>query len=40
MVFVCKGPSINDIAPKGEGGGYPQKAMRDDQGEVPHFKQR
>ena len=32
---MCKGSSINDVTPEGEGGGVPQKVTRGDKGEVP-----
>ena len=33
----CKGPSINDVTPKGEKGGYPKKVTRGDKGRDPIF---
>ena len=32
-----KGPSINDVTPRGEGGGYPQKVTWGDRGRDPVF---
>ena len=32
---MCKGPSIKDVSPKGEGGGYPQKETLGDGGGTP-----
>ena len=31
------GPSINDVTPRGKGGGYPQKVTRGDRGRGPVF---
>ena len=38
--LFTKGPSIKDVSPKGEGGGYPQKEMLGDGREGPCLKQR
>ena len=33
--LINKGPSIKDVSPKGEGGGYPQKETLGDGGRDP-----
>ena len=33
--MISKGPSINDVTPKEEGGGYPQKVTCGDRGRDP-----
>ena len=35
--MIGKGPSINDVTPRGEGGGYPQKVTWGDRGRDPVF---
>ena len=35
MTFFSKGPSIKDVSPKGEGGGYPKKETLGDGGRDP-----